>query len=39
MEAEIPALDILGSMPLEELAGRIARLSELVTVGDEKEGS
>ena len=39
VEAEIPALDILGAMPLEELAGRIARLSELVTVGDEKEGS
>ena len=38
VEAEIPALDILGAMPLEELAGRIARLSELVTVGDEKEG-
>ena len=37
VEAEIPALDILGAMPLEELAGRIARLSELVTVGDEKE--
>lgn len=39
VEAEIPALDILGSMPLEELAGRIAKLSELVRVGDEKEGS
>ncbi len=38
VEAEIPALDILGSMPLEELAGRIARLSELVTIKDEKEG-
>ena len=37
VEAEIPALDILGSMPLEELAGRIARASELVTVGDERE--
>ena len=38
VEAEIPALDILGGMPLEELAGRIARVSELVTVGDEREG-
>ena len=36
VEAEIPALDILGAMPLEELAGRIARLSELVTVNDEE---
>ena len=39
VDAEIPALDILGAMPLEELAGRIARLSELVTVSDEKERS
>ncbi len=39
VDAEIPALDILGAMPLEELAGKIARLSELVTVSDEKEGS
>ena len=39
VEVEIPALDILGAMPLEELAGRIARLSELVTVSDEKEGN
>ena len=39
VEAEIPALDILVAMPLEELAGRTARLSELVTVSDEKEGS
>ena len=38
VESEIPALDILGSMPLEELAGRIARLSELVTIKEEKEG-
>ena len=36
VEAEIPALDILGAMPLEELAGRIARLSDLVTVDDEE---
>ena len=38
VEAEIPAMDILGSMPLGELAARITKLSELVTVGDEKEG-
>nr|QIX11475.1 polyketide synthase [Cladonia metacorallifera]UUR48181.1 polyketide synthase 28 [Cladonia metacorallifera] len=38
VEAEIPALDILGGMPLEELAGRIARVSELVGVSDEREG-
>ena len=37
VEAEIPVFDILGSLPLEELAGRIARVSELVTVSDEKE--
>ena len=39
VNAEIPALDILGLMPLEELAGKIAGVSELVTIRDEKESS
>ena len=37
VEAEVPALDILGSMPLEELASKIAGLSELVKKSDEEK--